>query len=59
MPGRLSLRARIAKALGWTEAETCSFALIQLRELVRTVDADLAHEITSIIASDKMLTGVV
>ena len=41
-----SLHARVAHALGWTEAQAKSFSLPTLRDLVRPVSAKLAHEIT-------------
>jgi len=46
-----TLHARIAKALGWTEAEAQSFSFQSLRELVRPVDAKLAAELDGTIQS--------
>jgi len=40
------LHTRIAEKLGWTVAQTQSFSLLALRDLVRPVSAKLAHEIT-------------
>jgi len=40
------LHSRIAKALGWTVAQTQSMSLASLRELVRPVDPELAKDIT-------------
>ncbi len=42
----MSLHERIAKTLGWTVAEAMSFSLPALRELVRSVNPKLAHEIS-------------
>lgn len=39
------LKERIAQALGWTVAETNTFSLQTLRELVRPVSPKLAHEL--------------
>ena len=40
------LHERIAAALGWTLAETKSFSLSTLREMVRPLSPKLTHEIT-------------
>jgi hypothetical protein len=40
------LHERIAAALGWTLAETKSFSLATLREMVRPLSPKLTHEIT-------------
>jgi len=45
----MTLHARIARALGWTLAETQSFSLASLRALVRPVDAKLASEISEVL----------
>lgn len=50
------LHERIAKRLGWTKKETESLSLQALRDLVRPVDAKLAHEITRAIESGDYLT---
>lgn len=42
----MSLHEKIAKALGWTVAETQTMSLSSLREMVRPVDANLAAEIS-------------
>lgn len=39
------LYARIAEALKWTRAEVFSVSLPSLRELLRTVNSKLAHEV--------------
>lgn len=44
----MNLHECIAKTLGWTVAETQSFSLPALRDLVRPVDSKLAHEITQV-----------
>ena len=41
----MSLHERIAQALGWTVAQTQSFSLRALRELVRPVSPKLVAEI--------------
>lgn len=43
------LRVRIAKALGWTQAEVGQFSLPALRELVRPVDSRLAADIDDVV----------
>jgi hypothetical protein len=43
------LEDRIAEALGWTVPEVRSLSLPSLREIVRPVNAKLAHELTMII----------
>lgn len=48
---------RIAKALDWTEAEVKSFSWMTLRELVRTVDKKLAHEMTVMIRTGEYIIG--
>ncbi len=48
-----TLHERIAVVLGWTVAETQSFDMRSLRELVRTLDVRLAEEITRHIAEDR------
>lgn len=50
-----SLHARIARALGWSIAETQTMSLQSLRELVRPVDARLASEISEEIQSGRYL----
>ena len=52
----MSLHARIAKALNWSEAETRTFSLPALRELVRPVSEKLVHEITFTIRSGIVVT---
>jgi hypothetical protein len=47
----VTLHQRIAAALGWTEEQTKSFSLAALRDLVRPVNAKLAHELTQLIQS--------
>lgn len=42
----MNLHQRIADALGWTLAETQSFSLQALSDVVRPVSPKLAHEIT-------------
>lgn len=51
------LHERIAEALGWTEAEVKTFAPMALRDLVRTVNPKLAHEITCFVESDDHIVG--
>jgi hypothetical protein len=47
----MTLHQRIAAALGWTEDQAKSFSLAALRDLVRPVNAKLAHELTQLIQS--------
>jgi len=49
------LRRRIAKALGWSEAEVGSFPLITIREQVRHVNPSLADEISERIRSGRVV----
>jgi hypothetical protein len=42
-----TLHHRIARALGWTLADVQSFSLPTLREMLRTVNPKLAHDVTS------------
>ena len=42
----MSLRDRVAQALGWTVEETEGFSLQSLRELVRVSHPKLAAELT-------------
>src|SRR5258708_71182 len=51
------LRARIARALGWTEQEASSFSLQSLREMVRPVDPGLVREIDDEIRSGRYVYG--
>lgn len=53
----MDLHARIAKDLGWTEAEVKSFSLVSLRDLVRTVNPKLAHVITDFVESGEHIVG--
>ncbi len=41
------LHERIAEVLGWSVAEVQSFSLRALRDLVRSIDPDLAETITA------------
>lgn len=50
------LRTRIAKALGWTQAEVGQFSLPALRDLVRPVDPALASDIGDVVAGRKHWT---
>lgn len=50
------LRARIAKALGWTQAEVGQFSLPALRELVRPIDKKLTADIEEVVAGAKHWT---
>jgi hypothetical protein len=50
------LRVRIAKALGWTQAEVGQFSLPALREMVRPVDPKLAERISEVIAGGHHIT---
>ena len=45
----MSLHARIAAALGWTEEQAKGFSLQALRDLVRPVSPKLANELTEAI----------
>jgi hypothetical protein len=45
------LRERIAAALGWPVQSTYGFSLPTLKEVVKTVDADLAAELDVIVQS--------
>jgi hypothetical protein len=47
----MSLHARAAKALGWSESDVRSVSLQSLRDLVRPVDPKLAADIGDAIAS--------
>jgi hypothetical protein len=51
------LRARIAKALGWSEASAGSFSLSMLRELVREKSPQLAAEITRVLSTGSHIVG--
>lgn len=53
----MSLHARIAEALGWTEQQAQSVPLQGLRELVRPVSPKLAAEITNEIQSGRYIVG--
>jgi hypothetical protein len=48
---------RIAHALGWTVAQSQSFSLAALRDLVRPVDAALADEISDTIRRGDYIRG--
>jgi hypothetical protein len=50
------IRARIAKTLGWTQAEVGQFSLPSLHALVRPVDPKLAAELAEVIAGRKHWT---
>jgi len=52
-----TLHARIAKALGWTEAETQSFSFQSLRDLVRPVSPKLTAELDEAIQSGSYIVG--
>jgi hypothetical protein len=49
------IRSRIARALGWSEADARSLSLQALRDIVRPVDSGLAQEITDRVASGRVL----
>lgn len=51
------LKARIAKALGWTVEQTNSVSLAALRDLVRPVDPSLAAEISDAIQKGNYIMG--
>lgn len=51
----MTLHERIAKALGWTLADTQSLSLLTLRDLVRPVIPKLAHEITVTVEGQSFL----
>jgi hypothetical protein len=53
----MSLHARIAAALGWTEADVKSMSLASLREVVRPVSAKLAAELDGVIRSGAHVVG--
>jgi hypothetical protein len=53
----VNLHARIAQALGWTEEQVKSFSFQTLRELVRPVNAKLAHEMDVEIRSGSYIIG--
>lgn len=53
----MDLKERIAQALGWTVAETNSFSLQTLRELVRPMSPKLAHELEQAIQSGAYVTA--
>jgi len=48
---------RVAKVLGWTEAEVQSFSLPTLREVVRRVSPKLAYEITQVMRGPDYYLG--
>ncbi len=52
----LTLHARIAKTLGWSERQVKTFSLPSLRELVALSDRKLADEITAAIHDDAYIT---
>lgn len=49
------VRARLAQALGWTEAQAGSLSLASLRELVRPISPALAAEATDAIRSGRVV----
>ena len=51
------LRARIAKALGWTEAGVNSFSLSMLREMVRDTSPQLSDEIGRSLSTGSHVVG--
>jgi hypothetical protein len=51
------LHQRIAEKLGWTLAQTQSFSLHTLRDIVRPISSKLAHEIDIQIQSGSVLVG--
>ena len=51
------LRARIAKALGWTEAGVNSFSLSMLREMVRDKSPQLSDEIGRSLSTGSHVVG--
>lgn len=53
----VDLRARIAKALGWTEADVGSFSLSMLRELVLEKSPQLAAEIARVLSTGSHIVG--
>jgi hypothetical protein len=53
----MSLHERIAIALGWSVRDTQSMSLQALRDIVRPVNAKLAHEIDTTIRSGEYLIG--
>ena len=53
----MSLHARIAAALGWSEKDAQSFSLLTLRELLREKHPKLAAEITETVRSGRNIIG--
>jgi hypothetical protein len=53
----VNLRARIAAALRWDEAEASGFSLLAMRDLVAPVSPKLAREITLWINAADVLHG--
>lgn len=52
----MTLKARIAAALGWTERDVNGFSLQTLRDLVRPVSPKLAEACTEAIRSGSYIT---
>jgi hypothetical protein len=48
---------RAARVLGWKHTDTHTVSMLALRDLVRPVDPDLAHEMTLAIQSGAYLKG--
>jgi hypothetical protein len=57
MEAHVSLHARIAEALGWSEADVKSFSFYSLREVVRPVSAKLTAELDVVIRSGSYIIG--
>lgn len=52
----MSIHDRIAKALGWSDAEVRSLSMASLREIVRAADPSLASEISDTIQTGQHVT---
>lgn len=52
------LARRIADALGWPPQDVSSMSCQSLREIVRPVSPELAHELTFLIRSHAIVTRV-
>jgi len=52
-----TIHERVAATLGWTVADTQSFSLAMLREMVRDKNPALAEEISRMIQSGRHIVG--
>lgn len=53
----MNLHERIAKALKWSVEDCQKFSLPMLREMLRTVNPKLAHEVTCVMQSGAYYVG--